>query len=557
MPDKEYKWWQKTVVYQVYPRSFKDSTGNGIGDLLGIIEKLDYLKDLGIETIWFSPFFESPQQDHGYDISNFRAIDPVYGSMRDFDKLLKEIHDRNMKILLDLVLNHTSDKHPWFLESASNKDNPKRDWYIWRNGKKAKGKKPPNNWKTFSGGSAWRYFENTDQWVYFHFLPFQPDLNYRNPEVKEEIFDIMRFWLDKGVDGFRLDMIYTIYEDIELRNNPFTWTLTFSDKKSASMSQIHKYDVNRPETFEFVLKLRELTEEYKPERFLVGEVFGILKDLRKYYGSHNNGLNMCFLFEFTSAALSFSPIKIAKIISKIEQILPAPYTPTYVLGNHDRDRYISRLNNNIQKAKILTTLQLTMRGVPYIYNGEEIGMSDVKFALKTSEDPLGRRLSKFPVPQVAKLLRFSLTRDRCRTPMQWNDDPNAGFSSNPDAQTWLKVSENYKKINVAKEEKDPSSLLNCYKRLLKVRRENIALQDGKLEFIELRKLGKKSLAYKRIYNTQEIVIYLNFSNKEIILKTPIQKPKLIFSTLSNRTALNPDLYNGNIKLIPLEGIILR
>ncbi|UCD01228.1 MAG: alpha-glucosidase [Promethearchaeota archaeon] len=555
MVEKSYEWWQKTVVYQVYPLSFKDSTGNGIGDLAGIIEKLDYLKELGVETIWFSPFFESPQQDHGYDVTNYRKIDQVYGSMSDFDKLVKEIHDRNMKIVLDLVLNHTSNKHPWFLESASSKDNPKRDWYIWRDGKKPGGKKPPNNWKSLIGGSAWRYYKNTDQWVYFHFLPFQPDLNYRNSEVKEEMFDIMRFWLDKGVDGFRLDILYMIYEDKMLRNNPFTWNLTLPDNKPASFFQYHKYDVNRPETFEFTIELRKLMEEYEPERLLVGEIFGPIEYLRKYYGPNNNGLHMVFLFEFTS--IPFNAKKYRKIISRIEKALAVPYTPTYVFGNHDRDRYISRLKDDPYKAKILTTMQLTLRGVPYIYYGEEIGMSDVKFSLKTSEDPLGRRFSKFPFPQAGKLLRFSLTRDRCRTPMQWNKEPNAGFSSNPNAKTWLKVSDNYKEINVAKEERDPSSLLNCYKRLLKVRRENIALQEGIFEFIELGKLNKKCLAYKRIHDTQEIFIYLNFSNKEILLKTPVQKPKLVFSTLSNRKALNPNAYDGNIKLLPLEGIIFR
>ncbi|MFX0153063.1 MAG: alpha-glucosidase [Candidatus Hodarchaeota archaeon] len=557
MAAKSYKWWQKTVVYQVYPRSFKDTTGNGIGDLQGIIEKLDYLEELGIETIWFSPFFVSPQQDHGYDISDFRKIDPVYGTMSDFDKLLKEIHDRHMKIVLDLVLNHTSIKHPWFLESASNKDNPKRDWYIWRDGKKPGGKKPPNNWKAIPGSSAWQYYENTDQWFYFHFLPFQPDLNYRNPEVKKEMFDIIRFWLDKGVDGFRLDILHAIYEDIELRNNPFTWILTLSDKKAASMFQLHKYDLNLPETFEFVLKLREIMEEYDPERFLVGEAFGTIKDLRNYYGPNNNGLNMSFLFEFTSAALSFSPIKIAKIISKIEQILPLPYTPTYVLGNHDRDRYLSCLKNDFQKAKILATLQLTLRGVPYIYYGEEIGMSNVSFKLKKSEDPLGRKFSKFPVPQIAKLIGFSLTRDRCRTPMQWNDEINAGFSSNLEAKTWLRVSDNYKKINVSNEEKNPSSLLNFYKRLLRVRKENSALQEGKFEFIEIGKLKKKCLVYRRIQDAQELYIYLNFSNKELLIKSPCLDPKLLFSTLPNRKALNPEAYDGNIKLTPLEGVIFR
>ncbi len=557
MEKDNYKWWQKTVVYQIYPRSFKDSRGNGIGDLLGIIEKLDYIKELGVGTIWFSPFFESPQQDHGYDISNFREIDPVYGTMRDFDKLLKEMHERDLKIVLDLVLNHTSINHPWFIESASGRENPKRDWYVWRDGKKPGGKKPPNNWKAIPGGSAWKYYENTDQWVYFHFLPFQPDLNYRNPDVKEEMLNTMRFWLDKGIDGFRLDILHTIYEDPELRNNPFSWTLTDSDKKAASLFQHHKYDTNLPETFDFVLELRNLIDEYEPERFLVGEVFGTLGELKKYYGSKNNGLNMIFLFEFTSKALSFNPKQISNTISKIDKILPFPYTPTYVLGNHDRDRFISRLKNDVKKAKLLATLQLTLRGVPFIYYGEEIGMSNVKFDLKTSEDPIGRKFSKFPFPQITKLIGFLPTRDRCRTPMQWNDDPNAGFSSNSEVRTWLRISEDYKKVNVSKEKNNPSSLLNFYKILLKIRKDNILLQEGKFELIILGKLGKKVIAYKRIHEKQEIFIYLNFSEKEILLKSPIQKPELICSTYSNRRALNIEAYANSIKLLPLEGIIFQ
>ncbi len=551
-----YKWWQKTVVYQIYPRSFKDSTGNGIGDIKGIIEKLDYLQDLGIETIWFSPFFESPQQDYGYDVSDFRQIEPNYGSMNDFDKLLKEMHNRNLKIVLDLVLNHTSIKHPWFIESASSKDNPKRDWYIWRDGKKPGGRKPPNNWKAIPGSPAWLYYENTDQWVYFHFLPFQPDLNYRNPEVKEEMFDTIRFWLDKGVDGFRLDILHGIYEDESLRDNPITWLL-YSEEKAAYNFQYHKYDLNLPETFSFTLELREIMDEYKPERLLVGEVTGSIEELKKYYGPNNNGLNMVFLFEYTSIALKFKPKKISKDISRIEKNLPIPYTPTYVYGNHDRDRYISLLNNNTQKAKLLATMQLTLRGVPYIYYGEEIGMANVKLKLKASKDPIGRKFAKFPYPQLTKLLGIFVSRDVCRTPMQWSGETNAGFSPNKNVEPWLKVSENYKKVNVEKEEKDPRSILNCYKRLLKVREENLTLQIGEFEFINLEKLNKKCIAYRRIHNKQVVYIYLNFSDKEILLKTPKKEPNLIFSTLSNRKALDPKEYNRNLKLTPYEGIIFK
>ncbi|MEJ2296219.1 MAG: alpha-amylase family glycosyl hydrolase, partial [Candidatus Lokiarchaeota archaeon] len=364
MLQKELTWWQKTVVYQIYPRSFRDTTGNGIGDLQGIIEKLDYLENLGVETGWFSPFFKSPQKDHGYDVSDFRDIDPVYGTMNDFDILLESMHKRNMKMVLDLVLNHTSDEHPWFMESASSRDNPKRDWYIWADGKKSNGKKPPNNWKALPGGKAWKYDENTEQWYYFHFLPFQPDLNYRNPEVKEEMFDTIRFWLDKGVDGFRLDILHSIYEDPSLRDDEFSWHLFPSDKRVELLFRRHKYDLNLPETVDFAFELRSIIDEYQPERFLVGEAYGSIEEMSKYYGPKNDGLNLCFLFEFMDSKIE--PKAYRKVITRIEKSLPYPYTPTYVYGNHDRIRYISRVDNDSKRAKLLATMQLTLRGVPFI-----------------------------------------------------------------------------------------------------------------------------------------------------------------------------------------------
>ena len=548
------KWWQKTVVYQIYPRSFKDTTGNGIGDLQGIIEKLDYLQDLGIETIWFSPFFKSPQADYGYDITDFCDIDPEYGTMSIFDILLKEMHNRDMKMVLDFALNHTSVEHPWFKESSSSTDNPKRDWYIWRDGKKPGGKKPPNNWKAIPGGSAWLYYDNTDQWVYFHFLPSMIDLNYRNPQVKETMFNVMRFWLDKGVDGFRLDLLHGIYEDELLREDKFTWQLFPSGKNTATLFRAHKYDLNLPETIDFAMELRNVVDEYKPDRLLVGEVFGAIEQLNKYYGPKNDGLHMAFLFEFSTTP--FKSQKYAEMISKIEKNLPFPYTPTYVFSNHDRMRFISILNEDFNKAKIAATLQLTLRGVPFIYYGEEIGIPNTKFKLKTSLDPIGRKLSWFPISQI-KRLGFSLTRDGCRTPMQWNDEPNAGFSPDPNVITWLKISNTHKKINVARELRDPSSLFNCYKRLLKIRKENIELQEGKFEFINLKNLKKQCLAYRRIYDNQEIFIYLNFSEKSLKLACPIDNPKLLFSTLANRVAINVNSSNGIMKINSLEGIIFK
>lgn len=542
------------VVYQIYPRSFKDSTGDGIGDLRGIIEKLDYLQELGINTIWFSPFFKSPQGDFGYDISDYYDISPEYGTMVDFDELLKEMHARDMKMILDIPLNHTSIEHPWFKESASSTDNPKRDWYIWRDGKEPGGEAPPNNWKAIPGGSAWRYFENTGQWVYFHFLPFQPDLNYRNPEVKEAMFDVLRFWLDKGVDGFRLDILHAIYEDEQLRDDSFSWAILPSDKTTASLFTAHKYDLNLPETYDFAMELREIVDEYHPERFLLGEVFGSIEELRKYYGSENNGLQSVFLFEFTSTP--FKPDKYAELIGRIEKALPPPHMPTYVLSNHDRVRFITRLKNNLEKAKIAATMQLTLRGVPVIYYGEEIGMPNSEFDLSTSQDPIGRKFSWAP-GWLTRLLGLSLSRDGCRMPMQWSDGQTAGFSTNPDTITWLKISDSYKEINVAKESEEPASLLNCYQRLLKIRKENEPLRYGSFELIKLEGLESKCLAYNRIYERQQLFIYLNFSEDTLKLKCPVESPALLFSTIADRLSLEMESSGGAFSLRPFEGIIFE
>ena len=551
----DYKWWQKTVVYQIYPRSYRDSTGNGIGDLNGIREKVDYLADLGIETVWFNPFFKSPQKDHGYDVSDYREIDPVYGTMHDFEALLKDLHDRNIKLILDLVLNHTSDEHPWFIESASSRDNPKRDWYIWRDGKKPSGRKPPNNWIAILGGKAWKYDQGTDQWYYFHFLPFQPDLNYRNPEVKEEMFNVMRFWLKKGVDGFRLDILHSIYEDEALRDDKFSWHLLPSEKRVSSLFHEHLYDLNLPETFDFSMELRKIMDEFDPPRFLVGEVAGSVEELRKYYGPNNNGLNLCFLFEFMGT--KFNSKSFYNVISRIEKSLPYPFTPTYVLGNHDQVRSISRINNDVNKAKLVATMQLTLRGVPFLYYGEELGMENVYFDLEESQDPLGKVFSKWPIPILAKLLGLTLIRDGCRTPMQWNNTMHAGFSSNPNCTPWLRVPESYLQVNVEQEENDPNSILNCYKQLLKIRQEYIALQQGKLEFINKPQRSKDILGYSRTYKGEIVYTCLNFSSKELRLKLPIERPTLLFSTSRFRDDIHSEINQKAVQLSPIEGIVFK
>ncbi|MHA1147872.1 MAG: alpha-glucosidase [Promethearchaeota archaeon] len=560
---KEFEWWKKTVVYQIYPRSYIDSTGNGIGDLQGIINKLDYIKDLGVETIWFSPFYPSPtdkpysEHDCGYDISNYRDVNPEYGTMSTVDKLIEEIHARDMKIVLDMVLNHTSIEHPWFLESRSSKDNPKRNWYIWLDGKKPNGKKPPNNWKAMIRGSAWEYDELTKQWYYHAFLPFQPDLNYRNPEVQKEMLDTVRFWLKKGVDGYRLDIINALFEDAEFRNSPFVFKLYTEDLDILFRSSKRIY--NHPDTLEFCKKLRVTIDEF-PDKFMVGEVAASLATLKKYLGEVNpegtkhDGLNLIFLFK--TLTTTFKVKKLKKLIEYYEKWFPYPYTPTWVYGNHDQMRRMSRLGNSIEKAKLSALLQLTVRGVPFIYYGEEIGMINGKTKKKESRDAVSHRLNWIPqfIRNLGEKMGLMINRDGCRTPMQWDDSDNAGFSP-PGVKTWLPINKDYKKVNVKKEEKNDSSLLNCYKRLLKVRKENKVLQIGDIETLNLKSYQKKILSYKRLLESEEIIVYINLTNEIIIFDSPLNAPDLIFSTLQNRIALK--LEDNQISIYPYEGLIIK
>jgi len=552
-------WWKTTTVYQIYPRSFKDSTGDGIGDIPGIISKLDYLQDLGVGTIWFSPFFSSPQADHGYDVSDYRRIAPEYGTMLDCERLIHEIHNRGMHVVLDMVLNHTSNQHPWFLESRSSRESPKRDWYIWRDGRRSRGRKPPNNWKAVVGGSGWHYDEQTDQWYWAQFLPFQPDLNYRNSEVKQEMFDIVRFWLNKGVDGFRLDIINAIYEDEALRDNPFVLKLFPSEEYEKSFFQNRIHTVNHSDNFAFVKELRSVMDEYSdPERFLVGEVAASLETLKRYCGeeintNQTNGLHLTFLFQSLDA--DFDAHTFRNLISRYEQYFAEPYSPTWVFSNHDQMRRISRLRNDVDKAKLNVTLQLTVRGVPYIYYGEEIGMPNHRLPLKTAQDPVALKYSWIPQFLVNLLTRSGsvlLNRDDCRTPMQWNSSPNAGFCSE-ESEPWLPVEPRYETINVDYEESQPNSLLHCYKSLLRLRRQMPALHSGSLHLINLFLHKKSILSFERKYDKQVVQIWLNFSDRPIQIEEIQGRAELIFSTRREPTPLN----NTGIHLEPFQGIILE
>ena len=503
-------WWKGTVVYQIYPRSFMDTNGDGIGDLQGVISKLDYLADLGIETIWLSPFFQSPQQDFGYDISNYRKVDPLFGDEKVLQSLIEEVHHRNMKIVFDLVMNHTSVEHPWFQESAANPTNPKADWYVWQDGR-GKGSRPPNNWRSTIGGSGWHFHERRGQWYFSSFLPFQPDLNYHHPEVKQAMLDMAKYWLDHGVDGFRLDIFNVIYHDSTFGRNPLSFRPIPDAEHPDGFFQHMSHTVNLPENYVFARELRDVLDSAPgPDRFMVGEVFGDHPTIRGYLGEQADGLHLAFLFDMLD--FDFRADFFADKIRTYEYFYPDPYSPTLVFSNHDRKRSMSRLGGEHEKAHLLACFQLTARGVPFIYQGEEIGMEQLNLPAKAALDPLARQYDW--IPQFF-LDRFpeAINRDGCRTPMQWNSSPNAGFSP-PGITTWLPVNSNHTSINVAQQQKSSGSLWHTYKDLLELRRSYPALAFGEIELITIP--GKPNLlSYTRSFQGEEITVVLNFSQKEV------------------------------------------
>jgi oligo-1,6-glucosidase/alpha-glucosidase len=533
-------WWKETTIYQVYPRSFYDSNGNGIGDLAGIILKLDYIKGLGFETIWFSPFFNSPQADFGYDVSDYYTAAPEYGTQDDIFRLIDEVQKREMRVVFDLVLNHTSDQHPWFLESSSSLENPKRDWYIWKDGK---GMKPPNNWKAMPGGSGWHYHEKTRQWYYASFLPFQPDLNFRNPEVKKAMIEMIRFWLDKGVDGFRLDIFHSIFKDASFLDNPQSFHfIPYNDE--AGFFQEWKYTVNQPETLAFAREIREIVDSYQPDRFLLGEIFASDEIKRKYLGENEEGLNLVFLWDLPDSKTNAADLR--NVIMKYEKEYPEPYLPVYVLGNHDRKRVLSRIGENRHLSKLLAVLIFTARGIPVTYYGEEIGMLDGDFSLKTNLDPVGQRY-KFVPEFLIQTLNIYLGRDGCRTPMQWSSDNNAGFSSTED-DLWLPLAPGYKKNNVHDQERKPDSILNLYQELLELRKGSTVLKEGKLVLLEA---PPDLLAYDREIPGEKIGIFMNFSNRECLMDLASSADRIILSVAS------AEIRSGKIQLGPFGAAVIR
>ncbi len=497
-------WWQKGVIYQIYPRSFLDTTHNGVGDLKGIIKKMDYLKELGVAGIWLCPIFPSPMYDFGYDTSDYYNIEPLFGSMEVFDELLLKAREKKIRILLDLALNHSSHLHPWFIESSSSRDNPKADWYIWAEPRLLK--RRPNNWKSVFGGPVWSWSEQRKQFYLHSFLPEQPDLNWRNPEVKKQIFKILRFWLEKGVDGFRLDVVDFYLKDEKLRSNPYC-----PGRRPYEM-QKHIFDKNRPENIEIMKEIRNLLEDY-PEKIALGEVAERnAKIAASYYGPENDGLHINFNFNFLEQPWKAAAFK--KAIEEWEGLLGPENWPVYTLSNQDVPRHFTRFGNCEARARVAATLLLTLRGTPFLYYGEEIGMSQGKIPRFRILDPVGKRY--WP---------FHHGRDGCRTPMQWNGYRNSGFSS---ANPWLPVNQNYKEVNLAAQKKDPNSLFHFYRTLITFRNNSMALQKGEIQFLDIN--NPQVLAFRRQYELEKLLIILNFSSRKqtAVLPSELSGLKLVF-----------------------------
>jgi alpha-glucosidase len=535
-------WWQHGVIYQIYPRSFSDSSGDGIGDLNGITARLDYLVDLGIDAIWLSPIYPSPDIDFGYDVADYCDVDPRYGTLADFDRLVEQAHARDIRVVLDLVLNHTSDQHPWFQESRKSLDNPYRDWYIW--GSPRAGRRQPNNWKSVFGGDGWEFDPTTGQ-SYFHmFYKQQPDLNWHNPDVRQAMLDVFRFWLERGVDGFRLDVFNVYYKQAGLKDNPVIFPVPFY----GFAGQRHTNDCDQPEMIPLLQDVRKLLDSY-PERYAIGETFmASAAKAASYTGPER--LHAAFNFEFTHGR--FRPRVFADVIRRWEHALGPEDWPNYVLNNHDVIRSATRFRRlfgdpeDDARLKVAAAMLLTLRGTPFLYYGEEIGMRDIPIRSREDVlDPIGKRL--WP---------FFKGRDGCRSPMQWDASANAGFTP-PNAKPWLPVHANSINRNVAAQSADPASLLNFYRRLIALRRQNPALTSGMFQPITFG--TSYLLSYLRWGKDQSILVALNFSGRRmrLVLGSNLARSnwRLLLST--HRQSLPPLQRGYMISLAPHEVLILE
>lgn len=528
-------WWQKGIIYQIYPRSFQDSNGDGIGDLQGIYQRLDYLQNLHISALWLSPIYPSPMHDFGYDVADYCAIHPMFGTMADFDHLLAAIHQRGLKLILDLVPNHTSDEHPWFQESRRDRHNSKRDWYIWRDPAPDGG--PPNNWLSFFGGSAWTYDEPTGQYYLHQFVRQQPELNYRHPEVLPAMLDNMRFWLDRGVDGFRIDVIWLMLKDKAFRDEPENpdW-----DGVDPHGSLLHIHTQNLPGVHDIIRQMRLVLDEYE-ERMMVGEIYLPNEELTQYYG---HALDECHLpFNFQLINIPWQAQVVQAAVEAYEAALPPGGWPNWVLGNHDQPRVATRIGPD--QARVANMLLLTLRGTPTTYYGEEIGMQNVPISATYVQDP-----PAVLQPEIAHLVG----RDPIRTPMQWDATPNAGFCEQGQ-DPWLPTADNYQQNNVQEQEEDPFSMLNLYRLTAALRNSEPALHAGSYKSIET---GKADIfAYQRFYPGHDsFLVVLNFGGQNRDLDLSQIAPSAIIALAShlNRSGV---IGLNNLVINPHEGLILR
>ena len=538
MADNQPLWWQRGIFYQVYPRSFMDSNGDGVGDLKGIISQLEYLTWLGVNAIWISPVYPSPMADFGYDIANFTDIDPLFGDLATFDELVKQCHQRDLKVIMDFVPNHTSDQHPWFKESRSSRDNPKRDWYFWADPRPDGS--PPNNWLSIFGGSAWEWDATTGQYYLHSFLKQQPDLNWRNPAVKTAMFDVIRFWLEREVDGFRIDVANFIMKDPQLRDNPLNpshkWT--FNKSYGDYDSQLHIYDKGHPDLHTIYRDLRCLLDSYSTQspRIAIGEVqIANWKEWATYYGSNLDELHMPFNFGLLYVA--WKGLAIRQIIDEIEFVLPTGAWPGYVLGSHDEFRIASRVGQ--AQARVAMMLLLTLRGTATIYYGDEIGMHNVEIPPEHILDRWEKNL-------------LEMARDPARTPMQWDSGPNAGFCSST-TRPWLPIANDYTQINVSVESQDPHSMLSLTRALIHLRSTTPALTSG--NYRPLEGIAENCHAYIREFGQQRCLIVLNFSDDPQIITLPeMGRGQIVISTYLDREEfidLSPLHLRGN------EGCIIK
>ena len=552
----EKKWWKESVVYQIYPKSFKDSNGDGVGDIRGIIQKLDYLKELGVNVLWISPMLESPQDDNGYDISDYRRIYEEYGAMEDYEELLCEAHKRSIRILMDLVVNHTSDEHNWFIESRKSKDNPYRDYYIWKdpvNGKE------PNNWGGAFGGSAWEYDPQTQMYYLHLFSKKQPDLNWENEKVRQEVYDMMKFWCEKGIDGFRMDVISMISKDQRFPDG---------EMNNGLYGDFGPYCVHGPRVHEFLQEMNQKVLS-KYDIMTVGETAGVtIEEAQKYAGDDRNELNMVFQFEhvesgcgdygkWTTAKYDFKEFK--NIMIKWQEELQGKAWNSLFLGNHDQPRSVSRFGNDNPvyretSAKMLATCIHMMQGTPYVYQGEELGMTNIYFdKLEDYRDIESINYFKeftesgLMTPEHMMKCLMLRSRDNARTPMQWDDSKQAGFT---EGEPWIKVNPNYKKINAAQQLEDPDSVFHYYQKLIRLRKEKDIIVYG--EFEPLYREDEQIFAYTRKQDQEKLLTVCNFSDKNAEVEVPeeFKGAECLITNLGRKE------FEGKIVLNPYEAFVL-